>query len=78
VGLYYACEYNKYIAGCHGICIYTFRHHAWTSFESWAEIYNEVHQESTASRQTVSFFRRHPLKEVSGMIDQDILMMMDH
>ena len=54
------------------IIVTLFRHHAWTSFESWAEIY-EVHRGSTTSRQTTDFFSRHPLLEALGGISRIIV-----
>lgn len=56
------------------IIVTLFRHHAWTSFESWAEIYNEVHRGSTTSRQTTDFFSRHPLLEALGGISHNIII----
>ena len=52
-------ELNIFSNCCNNCCIIVtlFRHHAWTSFESWAEIY-EVHRGSTTSRQTTDFFQQ--------------------
>ena len=37
------------------------RHHAWTSFESWGEIYNEVFKDSANTTETNSFFSKNPI-----------------
>ncbi len=41
--------------------LFTLRHHAWTSFEAWGEIYNEVFQESQNALKTQKFFSQNPI-----------------